>query len=177
VTATVVRRTSRRERSRVAVVLAVALAGLALLAYVVLAHGPSTPPWVSATAADASFTARFPRPPVVGDGSAGQSTLTWSDGPDELYLATSQPIGVTDPAGEQQALDVAVGQLDHRAADSVTATSFRGRPARTYRVQSGATSTQGIFFVDGGLLFSAVTVGPQAVAHAGQFFDSIHPRH
>lgn len=176
-TATAMRRSSGRERSRILVVLAVASAGLTLLAYVVLAHGPSTSPWVSATAADASFTARFPRPPVVGDSSLGQSTLTWSDGPDELYLATSRPIGATDPASEQQALDAAVGSLDRRSADSVTAMSFRGRPARTYRVRSGTTSTQGIFFVDGGVLFSAVTVGPRAVTHAGQFFDSIHPRH
>jgi hypothetical protein len=168
------------DRLRLLTVVALAAAGLGLLVYVVLGHGPTAPPWVSATAADASFTARFPRPPAVattpiGDGLS-QNTLTWSGGPDELYLATSRWIGVSDPAGEQQALDAATAQIGGISDTAMLATPFRGHRARRYRGQSGGTSMQGLFFIDGGVLYSAVAIGPKAVAHAGPFFDSLHPQ-
>ena len=161
---------------RLVAVVVVAVAGLVVLSIVAL--GPRAGPnWVAASAADGSFTARFPQPPaagrtLVGDG-VEQNTLTWSAGPDDLYLASSRWVGADDPGAAGRAPDGAVAGLG--PLEQLSAAPVRGHPARAFHGGSGRSVTAGRLVVIDGVLYSTIVVGPRAVSNAAAFADSLHP--
>ena len=170
-----IRRPNSDGLRRLAVV-AVAVAGLVVVSIVALGHRAG-PNWVSASAADGSFTARFPQRPAAGrtpvvDG-VEQNTLTWSAGPDDLYLASSRWVGVDDPGAAGRALDEAVAGLG--PLEQLSAAPVRGHPARTFHGGSGRSVTAGRLVVIDGVLYSTIVVGPRADSDAAAFADSLHP--